>query len=279
MSKPLPNLKDAPKKVSLLKIIDKHLEKVANPPHYGGKPRIKPSDLGSPCYRKIVYSTYRVAPDTKIKAKQKRIFDTGDAYHDMVKTWVKDAGLLIEYKDPKTGEPPINRWSKKPDTEFPIVVEELGIKSGKIDAILKMNGKLWIGEFKSIKDEKFHELTGPQPDHNIQANTYVHLFEYCLARGDYKHIPELEGHTEVEGVIFLYINKNDSEPLEYVVEKDDAHLEQIIEKIARIQQYAKDKELPPKTEHYCYFCNWNKKCAKNFNPFLEPETKKDKPET
>lgn len=269
MSKPsLAKIKSikAKDKVSLVSKINQHLKKIANPPHYAGDPRIKPSDLGSPCFRKIFYSYLRTEPDQSIKPEQKRIFDTGDAFHDMMKEWTKGTGCLIEYKDPKTGEIPINKWSKKPDGEFPIVVPELEIKQGKIDAIIKLDGKLWIGEFKSIKDEKFHELKDAQEEHKIQANTYVHLFEYCLNKGDYKHIKELEGFTEVEGVIFIYLNKNDSEPREYIVEKDDAHLEKIVEKIATLKQYVEKKELPPKTDHYCFFCPYNKKCKRNFNP-------------
>ena len=266
MSK-LPSSKSLKGKFSLIGKIDAYLNKAANPPHYENQePRVKPSDLGSPCMRKIFYSYLRTEPDQKIKPQQKRIFDTGDAFHDMVKDWVKGAKLLIDYKDPKTGELPINKWTNKPDGEFPIVVPELGIKKGKIDAILLIDGKLWIGEFKSIKDEKFHELEGAQEDHKIQANTYVHLFEHCLNKGDYKHIKELEGHTEVEGVIFLYVNKNDSEPREYIVLKDDASFEKIVEKISELKKYVEKNELPPWTEHYCYFCPFNKKCEKDFNP-------------
>jgi CRISPR/Cas system-associated exonuclease Cas4 (RecB family) len=259
-------------KVSVLGKINAYLKKVANPKFHAGDRRIKPSDLGSPCYRKIIYSYLRVEPDTKIEPKTKRIFDTGDAYHDMMKEWVKGAGILIEYKDPKTGKLPINKYSGKPDSEFPIVVTELGIKKGKIDAILLVNGQLWIGEFKSMKDEKFHVLKAPQDDHQIQANTYVHLFEHCLARGDYKHIKELAGHTEVQGVIYLYIDKDNSEIKEYVLPKSDEGFEIVVEKIARIMKYVTDKELPPKTEHYCYFCSYNRKCKREFNPLAEADS-------
>lgn len=275
MSKPsLAKMKKsvAKKKVSLLKLVDDHLKKAANPPHYAGKPRVKPSDLGSPCFRRILYSYLRVEPDIKMSVKQKRIFDTGDAFHDMMKEWVKATGVLIEYKDPKTGELPINYWTKKPDSEFPIVVLELDINKGKIDAIVLIDGKLWIVEFKSIKDERFYELNGAKDEHKLQANTYVHLFEHCLNKGDYKHIKELDGFTEVEGVIYIYMNKNDSEPKEYVVEKSDEDFEKVVEKIAQLKKYVEKKELPPCTPHFCSFCPWKKKCDNNFNPLDSDES-------
>lgn len=269
MSK-VPNLK---KKVTLMSRINAHLEKISNWPWKPNQEhRIKPSDLSSPCMRKIYYSTIRTEPDQKIDAKQKRIFDTGDAFHDMVKDWAKASKLLIEYKDPETGKVPIDKWSKKPNSEFPIVVKELGINSGKIDAILKIDGKLWVGEFKSIKDERFHELKNAKDDHQMQANTYVHLFEHCWERGDYDHIEELNDFTELEGVIFIYVNKNDSEIKEYVVEKSDASFEAIVEKISTLKGFIKRKELPPKTQDFCSYCTWNKKCAKSVNPLAKTES-------
>lgn len=262
----------AKSKLSLISKINAHLLKSANPyygPDYKPKPRIKPSDLGSPCYRKIYYSYLRTDPDQKIKPDQKRIFDIGDAVHGMIGDWVLGAKLLIPYRDLKTGEIPLSKWTGKPDMEFPIVVPELDIEKGKIDAILKIDGEIWIGEWKSSKSSKFEELTAAQDEHIIQANTYVHLFEYCLQRGDYAHIEELSGITEVKGVIFLYLNKDTSELKEFIVPKMDDSLEVVVEKIAKIKEFVDKKELPGKTEHYCYFCPFNKKCKKEFNPLDE----------
>ena len=253
--------------------INKMLVEKANPDYaklygkdYKPKPRIKPSDLGMESLRRIFYSYMRVDPDQKIEAKLKRIFDTGDAYHDMMKTWVKDMGILIEYKDPETGEIPIDKWSGKPNSEFPVNIVELEVKNGKIDAILLVDGKIWIGEFKSAKDSKWQPIDEPMDDHAMQANTYVHLFEYCLQRGDYAHIKELNGFTEVEGVIYLYINKDTSELKEYVCEKDSSDLDPIVKKIVKIQEYREKKKLPPCACNPKAWCPYNKKCAKNFNP-------------
>ena len=258
--------------ITIISKIDAHLKKIANPyygPDYKPNPRVKPSDLGSPCMRKILYSYLRVNPDQKIKPEQKRIFDTGTIIHELIGDWVKGAGLLIEYKDPKTGLVPIGKYTKKPDPEFPIVVPELDITIGKIDALIMLDGKLWIGEWKSSKGEKFDDMTDAQEEHKMQANTYVHLFEYCWARGDYDHIEELKEFKEVSGVRFLYLNKNNSELKEFVVPKEDSSLDAVVEKICTLKKYVEDKALPPKTEHYCFFCNWNLSCKKDMNPMVE----------
>lgn len=260
-------------KVSLISKIDSYLRKIANPYYDNSKskPRVRPSDLGCPCMRKILYSYLRIDPDHKITADQKKIFDTGDAFHDMIKEWVKGAGLLIEYKDPKTGELPISKYTGKPDSEFPISVEELEIKSGKIDGILILDGKLWIGEFKSSKEEKFEDLIDATDEHKIQANIYAHIFEFCWERGDYDHIKELEPFSEIAGVIFLYCNKNNTDLKEYVVLKEDSSLEAIVAKYSELKGFVERKELPPKTEHYCFFCPFSTKCKKEFNPLKDPQ--------
>lgn len=266
----LPKLKA---KISLLKKIDSYLKKAANPKYSNGwkpEPRIKPSDLGSPCYRKILYSYLRVPRDFPLKASEKKIFDTGDAYHEMLESWVRGTGCLIEYKDPKTGEVPKSKWTGKPDSEFPISVPALKIKTGKIDAVLKINNQLWLGEWKSMKSEKHKELSEPKDNHRVQANTYVQFFEYCRSQGMYDHIEELQGMGEVQGVIFLYVNKDNTEVKEYVVPKEEGDLEEIVQKVSKIFDYEEKKELPPPTEDYCFFCPWSKSCKKNFNP-LDPE--------
>lgn len=265
----------AKKKISLIAPINEHLKKTANWEYSNGyKPemRIKPSDLGHPCMRRIYYSTLRVPNDTKINAKGKRIFDTGDAFHDMVKGWVKGAGLLIEYVDPKTGKPPIDYFSKLPNSEFPIVVKELSIKKGKIDALIELDGELWIGEFKSMKEEKFGELQAPHEDHLMQANSYAHLFEFCWERGDYEHIPALKKYKEIAGVIFLYLCKDDTEMKEFIVRKSDESLDKVVARVAELKGYIERKELPPCTPHFCSYCPWKKTCDRKGNPLAEDES-------
>ena len=69
MSK-LPTLKA---KTSLISKINEYLRTAANPvynPSYKPAPRIKPSDLGSPCMRKILYSYLKTPVDQKIKPDQ-----------------------------------------------------------------------------------------------------------------------------------------------------------------------------------------------------------------
>lgn len=269
-------IKKPKKSVSLISKINRNLEKKANPyygPDYKPKPNMKPSDFGTKSLRKLFYSYLKTPKDRKLDAKIKRIFDTGDALHGMMRQWVRDAAnddfIFIDYKDPETGEIPINKYSKQPDPEFPMLVEELGMTyPAKIDGLVILDDKLWIVEFKSMKTEKFESLKKALEEHEFQANTYAFLFEHCLNRGDYDHIEELDEFSEVAGVIYIYLDKNVSEPKEFVVEKNVELLEPAIEKVTTVLDYVEKKELPP-CQNCDYFCDWKKKCAKDYNPLKE----------
>ena len=271
MSKLPKSIKLKQKPFSLADEIDKKLKKDANWTFKNKDPRVKPSDLGHSCYRKIFYSYLKQDRDAPVQAFLKRIFDTGDAIHGMVEEWVTDLGYLIPYKDRKTGKVPIHWATKKPNTEFPVSIPELEIKIGYIDAILNIRGELYIGEWKSQKKEAFDEIKvseNPLPEHIMQANIYAHLFDFCRERGDYDHIPELKGLGPIKGIIFLYVNKDSTFLKEFQVLKTDEGLEDIIKKYKNLKEYVNKEELPPpnKEGKNCTFCDYKVKCEKNFNP-------------
>ena len=274
--KGLKNLKPVKKEISLTTEINRNLKKKANPNYGNWKPDrgFKPSMLGHPCHRKIFYSYLREDRDTPIQDFLKRIFDTGNIIHDMIGEWVDELGYLIKYKDPKTGEVPIHKKTKKPDPEFPIKINELSIPWGKIDAILNLNGELYIGEWKSTNVDVFKEIKdagAPKAEHVMQANIYAHLFDICREKGHYDHIKELEGLGPIKGIKFIYLNKNSSFLQEFTIERSDKGLHEIMEKIEKGLGYVREKELPEanKSESNCKFCEYTLKCKRNYNPLSE----------
>ena len=266
------------KKNFLSSIIHKYLvESNKDDPSYTPKPSFRPSSLGTICQRAILYSFWRVPQDEELEAKNYKTFQIGDAYHDLIKKWVRANGLLIDYVD-KKGKTPVNWFSKEPDPEFPVKDADLQIPKAKMDGVGIIDGKLWVYEFKSINDGGFngkrypsgfvlHPLSKPKLDHLRQAMMYPYLLEQGLQNGDFDHIKELKGFTEVEGVIFLYVNKNDGEFKEYRVEKSLEFFETVVNDILDVQDHNEAKTLPAKnTKENCRFCKWETKCKKNFNP-------------
>ena len=269
----------------LTKIIHDYLVESNKPdPNYVPKPSFRPSSLGSICLRAIFYSYWRVPQDEEMDAGNYKTFQIGDAYHDLLKKWVRANGLLIDYVKPD-GKTPVNWFTKEPDPEFPCSDEELQIPKAKIDGIGIIDGKLWVYEFKSINDGGFNgkkypsgfvlpPLSQPKLEHLRQAMLYPFLLEQGIARGKYAHIKELEGFTEVEGVIFLYINKNDGEIKEFQVKKSFDFFSEVAHDILEVQEHNENKTLPPKNKKAnCRFCPWESKCKKNFNPLAEKKNK------
>ena len=265
---------------TLTEIIHEYLEASNKPDpnsNYRPKPSFRPSSLGSICLRAIFYSYWRVDPDKPMEATNYKTFQIGDAYHDLLKKWVRANGLLIDYVKPD-GKVPVNWFTKEPDPEFPCSEEELEIPKAKMDGIGLIDGKLWVYEFKSINDGGFNgktypsgfvlpPLKAPKREHLRQAMMYPFLLEQGIREGKYSHIKELDGITEVEGVIFLYVNKNDGDFKEYRIKKDIKVFGRVVEDILEVQSHNEAKTLPPKnTKENCRFCNWKSKCDKSFNP-------------
>jgi CRISPR/Cas system-associated exonuclease Cas4 (RecB family) len=225
--------------------------------------KIKPSSLGSPCLRKIYYTAAGVEEDYPFPLDGKRRMVLGDAIHDILHDIFSKAGILIDYvqEDGTTAKD----FNGNPDYEFPLVCPELFIKKAKIDAVMNIEQKLWIGEYKSINLKGFVEIMYPKPDHIIQAVTYFHVFNKLLSEGAFKHIPKLDNFTKAEGIRFLYICKDDTKLKEFVLTATDPIFTQIVDKIYTIKDHYDRKELPAKTQDWCQSCNFRDKCKKNFN--------------
>lgn len=248
---------------NLIEIFDQTLL-TEKPLDYVLKPKFKPSSLGSPCLRKIYYSYLRVPEDYKPDLKGQLIFRLGDAYGEILCKTYREAGILIDYvKEDGTYKTAIGGFGF--DYEFPMRDKDLEISS-KTDAVLLIDGKLWLGEWKSIGANGWKYLKDAKPEHKIQGAMYLYFFKEALRAGKFSHIPALQGITDVEGVIFLYWNKETNERRQYAYTDLSNEFESTIHKIVTVKEYQARNELPPKTTDWCQSCSFRDKCAKNFKP-------------
>lgn len=234
---------------------------------------MKPSFLGTSCLRKIYYCYNRVKPDYGWTAQKIENFEKGDMFHNLIKSWFKGLGVSVPYRN-KKGEIPKHWKTKEPDPEFPVSAKDLHIKNAKIDDVLILEGidgikdGLWLAEYKSINQKGYDRYieTGPKDEHLQQAMTYVYLFEQNLADGEFDHIEELEGFTQVNGIIYVYINRetDDTEDnwKEFVVEKDEEPFLEVADKIFGTLKHVEEGTLPDKTEDFCNWCDFREKCKK-----------------
>ena len=204
-------------------------------------PAFKPSALGSPCARKLYYSYHRVPEDFGMPINVLRICRMGDAVHDMLNKIYYDAGVLIQ-------------------DEVRLVDEELEL-SAYIDAMFELDGELWIGEYKSINSRGFGYLKGPKPEHNIQAMTYLYVFNKQLKDGKF---PKYEKYKQAVGIKFIYVNRDNSQMQEFTVLPDDELFGEIINKIFLVREHTSKNTLPEKTKDWCNSCPWRQKCEDEF---------------
>lgn len=256
-------------KTSILKdLVDEMLE-TENNVHYPGKKRFKPSSLGTPCHRRLLYEYFRVEKDTIFPAKNIRQARLGDSTHNEVRAWLKRAlPETIDYLDPDTGEIPIDWRNGQPNPEFPVRLDEFNTE-GYIDGIIRPNVKdLWLLEAKTKNDKKYDYIKAPLEEDFTQANFYAHLFEEHLESGKYDHMaPQLKRGDKLTGILMLYINRGTGEWKEFLVQPDPENFADSIEKMVTIEDMSERQKLPKKTPHFCPWCDFKDKCQRNFTPW------------
>lgn len=226
--------------------------------------KIKPSMLGSKCARKIYYSSARVDEDYGFDLEGKKRMKLGDAIHAMFDSVFREAGILVDYVNPD-GTVHKKFGFAEETTEFPVECADIFVKDGYIDAVMIIDGELWIGEYKSINSNGFGGLISAKSDHIIQSVVYWYIFNLMLSEGKFSHIPQLQGFTKAKGVKWLYVNKDNTDMKEFHMTEGDKIFADIVDRIMAVRGAYDSKTLPPKTQDYCNSCNWRDKCKKNYN--------------
>lgn len=249
----------------LLHIVDDKFKQESE--HYQGKPKFRPSSLGTKCHRKVYYSYYRVKPDYPANPKLKRYGDSGTMHGEYLSNLFRESGHLIDYYNPD-GTIPIDFWDKnKLDREFPIIDKDLNMVC-KVDGVLIIDKKLWLGEWKTATTKSFADLKAPKESHFIQGSLYQFMFEKALKEGQYSHIKELNGFTKIEGISYIYMNKDDLNMKEYCFTNKSplskkAFIE-TIQKMKSVESHVINNTLPPITKDWCNSCEFRDKCLQNY---------------
>ena len=252
------------------------LEKDYNAPlTYTPQPNMRPSFLGTPCLRKIYYHFLRVPQDYGWTVPRIKNFERGEAYGTLLRKWMRATFEMIDYRG-KNGKIPLHWKTKEPDPEFPVNAPDLNIKNAKVDDIgivrdvEGLKDGLQVFEYKSINDKGFNRYLddGPKKEHLQQGMIYAFLLEQNLQDGAFSHIPELDGYTEINGVIFIYLNReSDTEDWrEFHIEKDSEPFVNVIEKIMKTKAHIEEGTLPAKTEDFCNWCELREKCKADYKP-------------
>ncbi len=112
--------------------------------------------------------------------------------------------------------------------------------SGTVDALMKINGKEYVWEFKTINSNQFSRLLAPLPDHHWQGGGYMILFD--------------------RPVLFTYENKDTHEMKHYVL-NDFSWRDKVKDKLITLKKYLELGTAPTDCEGNCSsWCQYKKIC-------------------
>lgn len=190
------------------------------------------------CGRLLYYRYVGEEAQDKIPPRLRRIFDTGSAIHRQLQDYLhviakKTGGsetFVEEAKFDERTSATANNFEIESTTDgiWTVSVPELEVRFGL--------------EIKSMKDDLFKKLNGPESYHVVQCHVYMACLDLPL-------------------MVVLYYNKNDSTLAEYVVLFDDKIWKAITDKIDYVRKCAVD-DVEPEREvgFHCRTCRYVHVC-------------------
>lgn len=186
----------------LIDLIDKYYEDKHNERE---KEHFYITDAGK-CPR-AVYFAMKGYPKKAKEGRALRIFDRGDIIHQRI--------MSVLFAIP----------------EVRVVASEIDIPAkelfhGRADAIISIDGKLYVVEIKSSGDFKFRKLEAPEDAHKKQIQLYMHYFK-------------------VPNGIVIYENKNTQEMKEFEEAYDPKLCKKIISEFEELRYQIENEIMPP----------------------------------
>lgn len=215
----------------------------------------KPSGMN--CIRSMYYQVIGVDVEPDSNYVMVGICESGTDRHERIQNAIsamKSNGFDCEYVD-------VAEYVKNRGLELYLdIVDKCGNEtklydrmrnvSFLCDGIIKYHGKYYIVEFKTESSFKWKDRKGVDPKHYNQARTY-----------------SLE--LQIDGVIFVYINRDIVDYKAYLYVVTQRERDSIIDLIADCQSYVDRKELPPLPEDAsdkkCAYCAYKELCKRDSN--------------
>ena len=176
------------------------------------------SDAGR-CPRSIFFK-FKNAPRKQMKANILRLFDHGDHIHQLImKTLLGSRDIHVI------------------GSEINIAPQEL--IHGRADAIISDGKDLYVLDIKSMNSMIFRNLTAPKQDNVDQLQFYLHYFK--IPKG-----------------ILLYVNKDNQELKEFLVNYDKARVELLLSQLTDLKKKIDANVVPLRFPEYpnCWQCNY-----------------------
>jgi CRISPR/Cas system-associated exonuclease Cas4 (RecB family) len=184
------------------------------------------SDAGK-CPRALFFK-FKNAPKKELEAHILRLFDHGDYIHKLIMS-----SLLAS-------------------REIHVVASEINIPpqeiiSGRADAIISDGKELYVLDIKSINSTAFKYLNEPKPESLNQIQLYLHYFK--IPKG-----------------ILLYVNKDNQELKEFVVNYDRVLSQSLLDDLYNVKKNIDNNIVPSRIAAYpnswqCRYCLFGQICS------------------
>ena len=213
----------------------------------------KPSSMN--CIRNMWFQVTGQEPDKPASsACLVGICESGTDRHERVQNAVvdmKNNGIDCEYID-------VAKFVKFRNLDYLEVVEKKGNEtklynkslnmSFLCDGIIRYKGKYYILEIKTESIYKWLNRQGVNEAHYNQA------IAYSVSLG-------------LDDVIFLYINRDNTDMKSFMFSVTSEMKEQLVGRIEQCDEYVKKLMCPPKPENatskFCQYCNYKNLCKRN----------------
>jgi len=172
-----------------------------------------------------IFFKFKNAPREKMDARILRIYEKGEYLHRNI------FNILYRLKLGIT-------------TEVQIPAQE--IISGRADAILSLNNENYVLDIKSMNSMVFRNLSEPKEENVYQLQLYLHYFN--IKKG-----------------ILLYVNKDNQELKEFVLDYNPLRAENLIENLKQLKVKIDSDIVPSRIPTYpsdwqCQYCAFKEIC-------------------
>jgi CRISPR/Cas system-associated exonuclease Cas4 (RecB family) len=183
------------------------------------------TDAGK-CGRAIFFK-FKNVPREEMEANILRMFDHGDHIHQLIMK------PLLSIRDIHVVASEVN-------------IPPQEIISGRADAIISDGKELYILDIKSMNSMIFRNLEAPKEDNIDQIQLYMHFFK-------------------VKKGILLYVNKDNQELKEFVLDYNPLRSEELIENLRQLKEKIDSDIVPSRIPTYpsdwqCQYCAFKEIC-------------------
>lgn len=215
-------------------------------------PTYHPSSIGG-CLRNLYFQLVQceLDPSSDKSPQLEEMGNSGTDRHDRIQTTIskmEKLGYPVEWVHIPTyleNFPELGTRVVAQHGMETLLANDIYNLSFKCDGLIRFKGKLYILEIKTEIEMKYISRFAPVDEHTFQANCYA------MALG-------------VQGILFLYENRNTCAKKPYILEASPIIMDQIRDKINVCDEHVSKKVVPPKQDSTsnCKYCSYKVECKK-----------------